>query len=60
MKWLVTIQQDDGKTISFEVSSQRLSWTAMTAVFDTIGVAVPSFAIESPRLVKVENVENAA
>lgn len=60
MKWLVTIQQDDAKTIAFEVEAQGLSWTEAMAVFATPGRTTPAFAIESPRLIKIENVENAA
>ena len=60
MKWLVTIQQDDAKTIAFEVEAQGLSWTESAAVFATAGRVTPAFVIESPRLVTVENVGNAA
>ena len=59
MKWLVTIQQDDGKIITFEVEAQGLSWTESAAVFATPGHTTPAFAIESMRLVKVANVTNA-
>ena len=60
MKWLVTVQQDDAKTITFEVEAERLIWTERAAVFHTPGLATPAFAVESPRLVKVDNVGNAA
>ena len=58
MKWLVTIQDNDAKTITFEIEAKELEWTENWAYFG--GIMRPVFAIESLRLVKVENAENAA
>jgi hypothetical protein len=60
MKWLVTIQDDQAKTISFEVEATVLTWTSVKALFSDPAFSKPEFAIDSCRLVKVENAENAA
>lgn len=60
VKWIVTVQDDGAKTITFEVEAQRLTWVERVAVFEFIGNSMPEFAIESRRLVKVENAGNAA
>ena len=60
MKWRVTIQDNEAKTISFEVEARELTWTSVEGLFSDPAFSKPEFAIDSCRLVKVENAENAA
>lgn len=58
MKWLVTIQDNNAKTITFQVEAGEMEWIEGAVYFG--GTVRPVFAIESPRLIKIENVEDAA
>ncbi len=58
MKWLVTIQDDNAKNITFEVEAKDMEWTEGAVYFG--GTVRPVFAIESLRLVKIENAGDAA
>ena len=58
MKWLVTIQDDNAQTITFEIEAEEMEWTEGAVYFG--GTVRPVFCITSLRVVKVENAENAA